>query len=321
MVHVMKKTIIVISSLIVAAFFAEMTFRYIVGYPADKIDKKVLGMMKPDRKQNIWAPHSKYWDVEGGNHVYSRNNLGLTGTDVIISDSSKYVFILGSSFIEAMQVSPGKMAVSVFGDMLRNRDPDFNVINLAYSFMDPFDLYFRSIFYEKKYHPESIILIIDGPFSSWLERHPHPLDFTLPVNFGKMDNSVKTKLLLTLKRYSVLFTMCSKAWNVSTNKKQIKAGKVIGIESGREILTNDLLVCLLMYKELYGKRFTLISIINDDTINETLKNFCTEHSINFNFSKINIPQNKINQRGHLTIEGNRILGEFLYGSYIKFYKE
>ena len=82
--------------------------RYGLGYPVYGLDKKVK--IRDIGWSNIWKPYSEYWNVEGGNRKFSRNNIGLPGLNVKIADDSKYIYILGSSFVEALQIPPEMIA-------------------------------------------------------------------------------------------------------------------------------------------------------------------------------------------------------------------
>lgn len=320
MVSIIKKGTLLILAFIGAVLITEFVFSYIIGYPKDKIESKIYGIRKSDREQNQWSPYSKSWNVEGGNHVYSRNNLGFSGIDASIHPKAKYILVLGSSYLEAMNINPSDIAVSLLQKKLKLIDTNYNVINLSYSGHDPYDLFFRVSYYEKFYHPTRVLLVLDCPFSDWLKRHKRPLDFSLPDNFGEKDISFKTKVFLYLKAHSCLFTLFSNSGRNSLKghkgKNQIKEEN-----PDKQVLTNELFQCLLKYQSKYNQSFSLVSIMNNDSINTELKLFCERNNINYNESKINIPEYKTAKKGHLTEKGNQKLGELLYESFIKVYKK
>ena len=145
----MKKLIIILFAFILAFAMTEIIVSKIAGYPKKKGQKKFIYAPHIYNNEVLkWkAPYTEYWTVEGNNKVYRYNNLGLPGKDVFINDSSKVVFMLGDSFLEAMQVPPEKMAVSEFGKLLEGTE--FKPLNLGAPNNDAYILWFRSNFFEK----------------------------------------------------------------------------------------------------------------------------------------------------------------------------
>ena len=90
----MNRFITIIIAFIFAFILNELFVRFVIKYPNYGVEKKMIGIRADDQVQNIFKPYSKYWNVEGGNRVFKRNNLGLPGTDVNISNSSKYILFL-----------------------------------------------------------------------------------------------------------------------------------------------------------------------------------------------------------------------------------
>ena len=66
--------------------------------------------------------------------------------------------MLGDSFLEAMQVPPDKMAVSVFAGLLKNSNTV--PLNLGSPNNDAYILWFRTNFYEKYYKPDYVCLMV-----------------------------------------------------------------------------------------------------------------------------------------------------------------
>ncbi|MCX6163655.1 MAG: hypothetical protein NTU73_02145 [Ignavibacteriae bacterium] len=86
-------------------------------------------------------------------------------------------------------------------------------------------------------------------------------------------------------------------------------------------LSDDLFLCIKEFSKKYDGEFVLISIIASKEINSKLNDFCTSSGINFMSGEINVAKYKLSGWGHLTNEGNRLFGELLYESFVKYHTE
>ena len=101
----MKKIALVLLAFVTAFIITELIVRYVLSYPAYGVESSIMGIPYSG-KELTYAPHSKYWNVEGGNNVFSRNNAGLNGIDIADIRTSGKIFLLGNSFIKASEVLP-----------------------------------------------------------------------------------------------------------------------------------------------------------------------------------------------------------------------
>ena len=319
----MNKILLLLFALLIAFVFTELLVGNILHYPKYGVDRKLLGIRSSDGGVcNIYLPHSKYWTVEGGNKVFQRNNLGLPGTDVVVSDSSRYAFVLGSSYIEAGQIPPDSMATSIFQRRISKIDRRFQVINLGYSGHDPFDLYLRSAYYEQTFPPEAVFLAIQDDGAAWPSRHPHPLTFTLPPGFGKPKLSLTTAVSIFLRNRSSLANIIADAIKTVELRQdeEVLKNRKFSEDHGRETsIPLDLLTCLWEFHARYKEKFCVLSILHDARKNIALSDYCRRHGLKFLGKEILIPENRLAGGGHLNVAGNAALGDFLYGSFIEVY--
>lgn len=312
----MKKITLIFLAAIVAFFVTEILLAKIIGYPVHGIEKSVLGIKGDGEANNIYYPYSKYWTVEGSNNVFKRNNIGLPGIDIQVSRYSKYIYVLGSSYIEAFQVPPEKMATSVLQILLKKKNPEYQVINLGASGHDPYDLFFRLAYYEKTYKPEKIVLILEQLFSEWLLRHHYPLNFNDSNEMGKVytnKNPIKRLVKKNIEKSSFLtlvWDMFKEVLNGENNNNFLNNYNNNN-QNDRKI-AEELKKCLIEYKAKYDDKFVLVSIINNNIENKLLANFCKKNYIEFVSSGLNSSNFKINKNGHLNNEGNKKLGELIY---------
>jgi len=302
-----KKIVLIISAFLLALILTELFTRYIIGYPPYGLKEKVK--IRDIGWSNIWKPYSKYWNVEGGNNVFKRNNLGLPGIDVKISGKSKYIFVLGSSFVEALQVPPSKITTSIFQEKLKQIDPTYQVINLGYSGHDPFDSYRRAKYFSETYNPDKVILLIDKTNNKWFGRHKKPLDFSFNDNSFKRQSGLKAKINFLLRNNSSFINIIIngiKSIN-KNNKKKDKKNKIIE----KDVVPKEMYLTLKEYKKRYKDKFYCISIMNSERTNQNIEEFCLMNNINFDFKTIKTKENMLNGTGHLNEIGNKKTGIFL----------
>jgi len=304
-----KKAAIIFLAAISAILLTELAVRYILGFPTYGVEKKLLGIKSSTATSNIFYPHSKYYNVEDGYKVYKRNNLGLYGKDVSWNKNDTLVYVLGSSYLEAAQTPPDSMAVTHFQKLIDEAGAPYKVINLGRSGHDPYDLYFRLSWFERQFGCGKVILVLEDDYQEWLERHKHPLSSNLSGVFGKEVNYLSSRIAVTLQNISsiaYLFRNTIKNGNIEENEF-LKYH-----EEDKSDLSNDLASCLLIYKNKYGNSFHLLSITDNERLNESLKQFSKTSMICFHQKEINIPEFKIKGVGHLNSRGNEVLGKSLY---------
>lgn len=301
--------------LVLAAFFSfvgtELIVAKVIGYPTYGVEAKMDGIRGLDRLVNIFKPHSSYWTVEGGNKTYRRNNIGLPGMDIKIADKPQFIFVLGSSYIEAYQLPPEKIASSVLQEGVRLHKSTDQVLNLGYSEHDPYDLFWRASFYEKMYPPSSVLLVLDRTYDERILRQAHPLDFDPTAKVPSRSHSRKMELAVFLMNHSAFLNLLSNLVlrNVGDNDN---AGRESSREMPNEGLFSDLTAILMNFKSKYKERFSLASIAGNDLWDARLREFCKTHQIRFISRNLLVPEYRLNEKGHLNEEGNRILGEMLY---------
>ena len=309
----MRKALLIIIAFISALILSELIVAYFVKYPSYGVEKKIK-ISGSNSYQNIYKPYSKYWNVEGGNRIFSRNNFGVPGIDLDLSNNKSNIFVLGSSYVEAYQIPPETISTSILNRLLEKEFPNYQVINFGASGHDPYDSWLRTKYYEKKLKPSFVILVIQSTYEQWFKRHKHPLDFDFS-KLGKENRSISTLIQIKLRNNSHLlnlFAQYLKKVGKSQKKRtenQVKKEEIL-IEYSS--IPEDLYTCVKEFDKQFGDQFFLISIINDDEVNEKIKYFCHENMINFSYSPITKSKNKINGVGHLNIQGNKLLGELMY---------
>ncbi|MEO8512432.1 MAG: hypothetical protein ABI543_02620 [Ignavibacteria bacterium] len=318
----MRKAFFISLALVFAFILAEIIVRFVLSYPAYGVESSILGI--PYRgKELTYKPHSKYWNVEGGNNIFSRNNIGLNGIDVNDIQTSKNIFVLGNSFIKASEVSPELMATSVFQKQLADLGNNYRVLNLGFYSHDPYQLYFLSEFFKRKYQPETVILVIERDYGAWLSGYEHPLNFNLPADFGNEESGLKFKLATYIRNSSSFVNLLASALKLSSagnngSQTEETPDEDNLLTKGVVKLPEELKTTILEFQKAYGTKFLLVSIIPQDSLNKELMGFCSVNKINcFTDSQIMIKTNRLNQNGHLNEAGNKLLGEKLY----EFYKE
>ncbi len=319
---ILKKLLITICGILTALIIVELAIRFVVAYPVTPKRKQIIFLSENDHFHHIslYAPHSEFWSVEGGCRKFRRNNAGLPGTDITISDSSRYVFLAGSSFIEAYQVEGDSTASAIFQNKLQKCiSPRLQVLNLGESKLDVYTAWFRIILFAEKYKPDKIVLAIEDFHRDWLEEYDNlsfdaPEDFCLPV-----ESSLRFRISEVLVHYSSFLNLLREIyWHGGRKVKEL-------LDETRPVDDNEMpeafIESLFQFHESYGDDFLLVSFSDNEEINRILESFCKMHDINFQYTEtILLPQNRFNGDGHLNLEGNRKLGEFLYEAFLETYE-
>jgi hypothetical protein len=315
----MKKIILIVISCILGLFLTEVFFRFVIKFPVYNINYKVHGISKMRDLMNVYRANAKYWSIEAGNKVFTRNNLGLPGIDVDTSSGKKYIYILGNSYIEALAVNPEENPVSVFQYDINRLKTPYQALNLAYSGQDPYSLYFRSRYYENYYHPSFVILLINWDYPLL---HSDSLDFRLPENFGVINNNFKTQAIISVRNHSSYFELFAKSLNKLSNKNNLDLDKnnltvIRNIPSENKANYSGIKTCISKFNEIYRGKFLCIYFGQNPNLGKALHIHCANENIPY-FAK-NISAIKgVNKVGHLNKFGCKQLGDVIYESFCKF---
>ncbi len=315
MVHI--KNITGITGIMIFAFIIiECTIRITINHPTYNIEKKLYGLRKSNNGiTDIYSPHSRIWTSEGGYSISITNNLGLPGSDVLVTDTTKYIYVLGSSYVQANQVAPTKVSTSICQSRL-GKSSKYQVLNLGEGGLDQYDSYFKLKYYEKFYKPEKIFLVIERVDERWLSRHD-TLNFALSENFGsEIHPNTAERIERFVRKNSSFLNMLSNGYKIAS-KINFRSAKIVNTVNDPNLTRNEdiskkLLLCLDKFKEDYNSSFIVISIIDNSGINIFLDNYCKSKNIIFRCSPINRTGNRLNTRGHLNDKGNEELGDLLY---------
>jgi len=314
---------LLIAALLISAVLSEVTVRFVLGYPDYGIEKFIYGISSSTKWQPQYRPYSRYLNNEvRGFNVFSRNNLGLPGTDIDLR--GRPVFILGSSFIEASQICPELIASSVCQRIIEDRIGEYSFYNLGRKAHDLYDSWFRYSYYKRIYPPDTIILILDQRNS--FQRHKLPLDFTLPNGFGKVDNRLITRCgNLALSSSAFMALLYRGFREVLEQTRRTKSNLAMPIEqsevenNSRVLMLSYLKQCLDMFATEAKDKIVVISIFDQANMNREIDAWCDSLGL-FHVSSdhIQIPQLQLGNRGHFIIEGNAKLGEFMANSFFSF---
>jgi hypothetical protein len=317
----MKKFVAVLLAFIAAFFCNEFVVRYIIHYPTMNVGKRLYGLRDSEKGiQRISKPYAEYCNVENGYNIFHYNNFGIPGRDIDTSHNRINITILGSSFIEALQMPANEMAASIFQDSISRIDPRFQVLNLGHSGYDPYDLYFKIKYHEKYFHTDYVVLVLNETFTRWFDRHKQPFSFVLPKNFGIEIYSPLNSIELFLRNNFHSLNLFRELIAADSNPESASEhDKSVMPTQGREDLSR-LFVTLSKFHELYSNRFVCISIISDSSSATEITEFCRASSINF-ISNISIQDttNLIKGHGHLNKTGNKLLGNLLYETFKSLY--
>lgn len=305
-----KNILCLILAFITAVFIMEGISYKLLRLPRWGVEKHIYGI-KPygNKTTDIFKPYSEYSNFENGFRVIRRNNAGLPGVTVDTVSSNKFIFLLGDSFVHASQVEPAEIAGSVLQEKLK--PSKFSVLNLAFGDSDPYIMYFQSIYYSQTYSPKHIILVLPQTYNWMLETRYGELSFSLPKNFGdnSRDGLLSRAEILICNNSSFLQSL---NLHLKRKLKEYQGFNVSMPKESNNTENSKLAEIISAFGNKYGNKFIVVSIFKDDNFNNYVEKYCRENKINFHQKDINVPENKINGIGHLTENGNQILGMFLY---------
>jgi len=317
-----KKFILLVIAIFVSFVITEVFIRVVIGYPVSGELMKIIGISGPKSYGKLYEPHSKYWNVEGGNNVFERNNVGLPGLDIITSDSTGYVLVLGSSVVEAQQVPRNQMATSVFHDLLTKENDKYQIVNLGTSGVNPYQQWFRTCYFESLYEPSVVIMVLDEHSYEYLSRiKSQKLNFDLPNRFGEEHDISLTKQIshFLKNNLSTLNILFQNIHNLQPTKKQDNKKYA---KYDVDISLEKLEICISEFQKKYKEKFILISILNDKEINNEIQKICNNKKLNYFID--DSTQSSINRfhgTGHLNVRGNRGLGVLLHEVFKKSFIE
>ncbi len=311
-----KKTFLILAAFILSFAAAEFIVGNILGFPKYGVERKMKGMRSSPGHLNIYKPYSEYWNSTGKFEIYRRNNLGLPGINVDTSLTSEYVFVLGSSFIENQYLQPELMSTSVFQSLVKETDAGLNALNLGYNGFSPYDSFRRARYFEEKYKPKYVILVINDYYAGSFRFSPD--SFRLDKNSFATDNSLRTYFILFFRNNSSFVRLVSILFQ---NKEEQTVAPTT--ETPRDISADlpGLEYCLKAFSEKYEGRFLCVSITSNDTMNRKIEGFCNKNNINFEYKGIMVPEYQFAGDWHLNKKGNEALGVFLFNSFRKHLNE
>ena len=275
-------------------------------------------------KRLTWRPPGfKIMNVEGGNIVVKLNNLGFPGIDVKLTKKTKFIHVMGSSFVEALQVVPQKCATSILQQKLKIQDENLEVLNLGYSSNDTFNSWFRSYFFSQYYKPEYILVVLESQSYEWLNRYTSPLEFDLSSHFGEeiKERGLK-KIVREVGNYSAFLNLITEGIRIQMSRMKKRNSGIKNetkkTEQREDELNPKLLQALSEYKEICPN-IVVVSIIPSIDINFQLNQFCIEEGIFFSADENILTQkNRLSHGlGHLNEAGNKELGILLYDVLMK----
>jgi len=315
-----RRAFLLIFTIVLSLIFSDFVVAKVIGYPAYGVSYKVKYRKGADTWTNIRKPHAQIFNVEGRIRT-NYNNFGIPGIDVEKIENP--VVVLGSSFVEALQHRPEKIATSIFQKRLDNAGFRASVINLGCSGHDPYDSWFRLKYYEKllKFSSQDVILVINSDNKDWFDRHPKPFDFTLADDFGQINKRTTTRALIALRNASSYAEICA---NALKKKNEVNPSNDESIEkdqihnTGLE-LSEEMKECLLQFNQSYTN-FRVVSVFDDQGFNSSLIEFCNSSNIDCTVKPIAKPEYMINGAGHLNEMGNQLLGEVLTDIYTSSHK-
>ncbi len=301
-----------------AVIISELIIAKVIGYPRFVLGTRVFALqpnLKPYTSLKWHAPYYKLWSVEGGNNVIAYNNLGFSGPTVAINDSTQFCFLLGNSYIEALQFQGSDTSAGVMQTEMNRAGNNLEVLNLGASAHDPYISWFRAKFFEAYFKPKKVVLVYErfDTLNRYFKRWQTALSFDISKSFGKELHYSKVKLITDkMRSASALVNLLVNLRDAKNEPRPVQRTNEVLIDQGYERTYKMLLSCLLKYKEAYSDRFVFVSLMKDNPYKEELAAFCAENNIEYHFNySIIQPDNLIKGSGHLNANGNRELGIYL----------
>lgn len=320
-IQILRVALTLLLAGLVAGALAEFVVGVIIGYPAHTPTRVFRLHDKLGVFNNLYweSPRAKVWIVEGGDNTYQFNNVGLSGSDVIQKPDTRYLYVVGSSWVGAVEVPNADGATSVLQRLLDSSHSVYQVINLGQAGSDPYVSWFRVRFYERIFPPSFVILVLESFYSTWLSDHALPLDFTLPPFFGQEERRTGIrKVVSELRGKSAFVNLLERGLlqiHVDRPADASPPGANDVPDAHEESIPEGLTECLDRYQHDFGNHFLVVSMIPDSARESMLSQLCTSKGIAFAGStSILESKNRFEGYGHLNREGNHELGKLLYES-------
>jgi len=310
------RIVLMLCAIIIAIIITELIVSKAIGYPHYTDGTRKFQIHTRLGAYNIlnWRPpYYKFWSVEGGNKVYTYNNIGLPGSD-IDKTRSRNIYVLGSSFIEAMSVSREETATAVFQNMLDSDSVKYNVINLGCSGHDPYVMWFRSQFFARYFTPDYVIVVLDpSSIGNLRRRWEDTLSFEIPPNLPvELPLSPVRKYTALPRKYSAFINLVLHGFKSQVERLQINDLNADFPHDELSAAFNKMEQCIAMYAKQYNN-VLFVSIINSTTTNHILEELCTKYHVYFAADNSILQSgNRIDRYGHLSVRGNQLLGSYLY---------
>lgn len=314
----MKKAILLMTAFLISFILTEFVLGSVIGFPRYVLGSKKYRMhssLGPYNTIRILPPYYTSWNTEGGFKITRRNNVGLPGIDILNDQGSRNVVLLGNSFIEGSQYQGKYIAAGYLQEKLVNMSKPLSVVNLGSSAHDPYVLWYRLLFFERYYIPHKVILVYESfermkyYFSRWAPQ----LQYEDKLEFRELDTRPLVLVFRHIKNRSSYLNLLSSlvTINKGTNDNTNDGNKKSSI-TDQETL-EYLKMSLVNYQKKYGNDFIFVSIMRDNPFESELVSFCKENGINYSANnRIMLPHNLIKGVGHLNIQGNKLLGDYLY---------
>jgi len=301
-----KRLILSILALVTGLLITEIFVRYAIYFPTFGVKEYVIGLdPRGFDKSRVYYPYSKFYSLEGGYKVFQRNNLGLPGSDV--KPGKKYIFVLGSSFIEAMEVEPGKIATSILNGMCESLG--YQVINLGYRGNTPYEQYCRLKYYSRIYKPSIVVLALDSTYEPWYKQRDYRQDDPeLLKDFGTKDRDFLHNLYRVARNSSALINLSVPA----LLSKRSEDNGAPTAEDNQDSITPEITALLKSISLLNAEsaKFVVVSFIKSKPAVEALERELSKQNIPFFHKDIKSNDNII--VGHLNEQGNHDLGSFVF---------
>lgn len=315
----MKRLALAAPAFLLAFLLVELVVAELVGFPREGRDRLIGSLRGPHASNFLYRPRSRYWNVEGGNRAFARNNLGLPGVDVPVRPGGPCLFVLGSSTVQAAQLEPELIATSRLQRMLAGAGRHPAVLNLGDSGHDPYESWFRARYFERLFRPVRVVLVLDTSAIGYMNsRYREPPAYELPADFGRElpSGGRLSRISRGLRARSAFVNLLAVFLMRSLSHGQAaEADELDIVQKNRllERLPDSLRECLRRFRDTYGRRFLALSIMDVPDHNRSLARFCAVENIPFAYTDtVLVPGLRFHGRGHLTAAGNRALAEFMH---------
>lgn len=319
-----KRAIYLTLALVCSILIAEGFVSLVLDYPKNTLGMKRIQVLCGERVVHTFnklPPWYRFTNVEAGYKSLRKNNVGLSGPDVFLSKDFSNVAVLGNSFIEGMQYNGDSIASGVMQKELLNAGHKINVFNLGASNADPYRSFFLADYYHELYGFKHLILVIEDfdRLRAFFSRYKLGLLFDNPIDYRILPQSKLSRLSNTLRNWSAYLNLVSYLTenrtlraDINPKKKPDKEMNLRTQEISNSLTYDRLLQCLTAYKDRFGDRLILVSLMKNNPFREHLYEWMQERKITgFENQELIHSDNMINGAGHFNIMGNLELGSYM----------